>query len=150
MGVDVERRELDRPVEVGVPPERATDIHADHQRRAGRRGPFRGRTRHHAERYDQCRDASGHGPPPSTVWVLPVAKIGVLWSTWSSDRNGSVKCGLPLITTTRQLKPAAISWTTGSGSSSPRGCPSFLNHSGSALKALHGPPQKPRPPPGLG
>src|SRR5437667_2058435 len=150
MGVDVERRELDRPVEVGVPPERATDIHADHQRRAGRRGPFRGRTRHHAERYDQCRDASGHGPPPSTVWVLPVAKIGVLWSTWSSDRNGSVKCGLPMITTTRKLNPAATSWSTGSVSSSTRCCASFLNHSCSALSALIGPRQDSRSAAGLG
>src|SRR5437667_123353 len=113
MAVDVERRELDRPVETGIAPERAADIEADHQRRPGRVGPLRRRARYDAERQDQGRDATPHDAPPSTVWVLPVWKIGVLVSTWSSDRNGRLKCGLPMMTTTRKLNPLATNCSTG-------------------------------------
>src|SRR2546421_9847959 len=107
MAVDVERRELDRPVETGIAPERAADIEADHQRRPGRLGPLRRRARYDAERQDQGRDATPHDAPPSTVWVLPVGKSGVLVRTWSSDRHRSVKCGLPLMATTRKVEPRA-------------------------------------------
>src|SRR5207245_2263893 len=107
MIVDVERRELDRPVEAGVAAERAADVEADHERRPRSLGLFRRRARHRAQPQDQCGDATPHDAPPSTVWVLPVAKIGVLWSTWSSDRNGRLKCGLPMITTTKKLNPLA-------------------------------------------
>src|SRR5438034_5014017 len=139
--VDVQRRELDRPVEIGVAPERAADVQPDHERGPGRLGPLRRRARCHPEGEDQRRDATPHGAPPSTVWVLPVAKIGVLWSTWSSDRNGRLKCGLPMITTTRKLNPLATSCSTGKVSSSIRCWASFLNHSCSALSALIGPRQ---------
>src|SRR2546422_10331063 len=81
MAVDVERGELDRPAETGVAPERAADVQPDHERRPGRLGPLRRRARHDAQRERKCRDATPHDAPPSTVWVLPVAKIGVLWST---------------------------------------------------------------------
>src|SRR3989442_8976486 len=141
VAVDVERRKLDRPVETGVAPERAADVQADHQRRPGRLGALRGRARHHAQPQNQCRDATPHDAPPSTVWVLPVAKIGVLWSTWSSDRNGRLKCGLPMITTTKKLNPLATSCSTGKVSGSIRCWASFLNHSCSALSALIGPRQ---------
>src|SRR5437667_146233 len=135
MAVDVERRELDRPVETGIAPERAADIEADHQRRPGRLGPLRRRARYDAERQDQGRDATPHDAPPSTVWVLPVWKIGVLVSTWSSDRNGRLKCGLPMMTTTRKLNPLATNCSTGRVKSSIRCWASFLNHSCSALIA---------------
>src|SRR5947208_4617080 len=141
MAVDVERRELDRPAETGIAPERAADIEADHQRRPGRLGPLRRRARHDAERQNQCRDPMPHHAPPSTVLVLPVWKIGVLWSTWSSDRNGRLKCGLPMMTTTRKLNPLATSCSTGRVNSSIRCWASFLNHSCSALSALIGPRQ---------
>src|SRR3989440_3820589 len=36
MAVDVERRELDRPIETGIAPERAADVQPDHERRPGR------------------------------------------------------------------------------------------------------------------
>src|SRR5881398_3959641 len=133
MAVDVERRELDRPVETGIAPERAADIEADHQRRPGRLGPLRRRARHDAQR--KCRDATPHDAPPSTVLVLPLRKIGVLWSTWSSDRNGRLKCGLPMMTTTKKLNPPATSCSTGRVKSSMRCWASFLNHSCSALRA---------------
>src|SRR2546421_10016241 len=81
MAVDVERRELDRPVETGIAPERAADVQADHERRPGRLGLLRRRARRDAQRQDQWRDTMRHAAPPSTVWVLPVWKIGVLWST---------------------------------------------------------------------
>src|SRR6266540_313446 len=139
--VDVERRELDRSVETGVVTERAADVQADHERRPGRPSLLRRRARHDAERQRECRDATPHDAPPSTVWVLPVAKIGVLWSTWSSDRNGRLKCGLPMMTTTKKLNPLATSCSTGRVSSSIRCCASFLNHSCSALSALIGPRQ---------
>src|SRR5438046_473110 len=141
MAVDVERRELDRPVETGIAPERAADIEADHQRRPGRLGPLRRRARYDAERQDQGRDATPHDAPPSTVWVLPVWKIGVLVSTWSSDRNGRLKCGLPMMTTTRKLNPLATNCSTGRVKSSIRCWASYLNHSCSALSALIGPRQ---------
>src|SRR3989454_3288120 len=141
VAVDVERRKIDRPVETGVAPERAADVQTDHECRPGRLGPLRRRARDDAERQDQCRDATPHDAPPSTVWVLPVAKIGVLWSTWSSDRNGRLKCGLPMITTTKKLNPLATSCSTGKVSSSIRCWASFLNHSCSALNALIGPRQ---------
>src|SRR5882762_3019229 len=139
MTVDVERRKLDRPGEAGVAAERATDVEADHERRTRSLGLFRGRARHRAQPQDQCGDATHHDAPPSTVLVFPVWKIGVLWSTWSSDRNGRLKCGLPVITTTRKLNPLATSCSTGKVSSSIRCWASFLNHSCSALSALIGP-----------
>src|SRR3989442_4238633 len=120
--------ELDRPVETGVAPERAADVQTDHECRPGRLGPLRRRARHDAQRERECRDATPHDAPPSTVWVLPVAKIGVLWSTWSSDRNGRLKCGLPMITTTKKLNPLATSCSTGKVSSSIRCWASFLHH----------------------
>src|SRR2546430_10922064 len=121
--------------------ERAADIEADHQLRPGRLGPLRRRAREDAERQRQARDATPHDAPPSTVLVLPVWKIGVLWSTWSSDRNGRLKCGLPMMTTTRKLNPLATSCSTGRVSNSIRCWASFLNHSCSALSALIGPRQ---------
>src|SRR2546421_726007 len=141
MAVDVERRELDRPVETGSAPERAADVQPDHERRPGRLRLFRRRARYDAERQDECRYATPHQAPPSTVLVLPVWKIGVLCSTWSSDRNGRLKCGLPMMTTTRKLNPLATSCSTGRVSSSIRCWASFLNHSCSALSALIGPRQ---------
>src|SRR2546426_8732432 len=141
MAVDVERRELDRPTETGIAPERATDVEADHERRPRSLGLFRGRARHRAQPQDQCGDATPHDAPPSTVLVLPVWKIGVLWSTWSSDRNGKLKCGLPMMTTTRKLNPLATSCSTGRVKSSIKCWASFLNHSCSALSALIGPRQ---------
>src|SRR5207302_9472107 len=78
MAVDVERRELDRPVETGISPERATDIQPAHERRPGRLRLSRRRARCDAERQDQCRYATPHQAPPSTELVLPVWKIGVL------------------------------------------------------------------------
>src|SRR5947208_3708411 len=141
VAVDVERRELDRPIETGIAPERATDVEADHERRPRSLGLFRGRARHRAQPQDQCGDATPHDAPPSTVLVLPVWKIGVLWSTWSSDRNGKLKCGLPMMTTTRKLNPLATSCSTGRVKSSIKCWASFLNHSCSALSALIGPRQ---------
>src|SRR5213079_3671687 len=141
MAVDVERRELDRPVETGISPERAADIQPDHERRPGRLRLSRRRARCDAERQDQCRYATPHQAPPSTVLVLPVWKIGVLCSTWSSDRNGRLKCGLPMMTTTRKLNPLATNCSTGRVKSSIRCWASFLNHSCSALSALIGPRQ---------
>src|SRR5205823_12353180 len=113
MAVDVERRELDRPVETGIAPERAADIEADHRRRSGRLARLRRRAREYAERQRQASDATPHAAPPSTALVLPVWKIGVVWSTWSSDRNGRLKCGLPMMTTTMKLNPLATSCSTG-------------------------------------
>src|SRR2546430_1973861 len=141
MAVDVQCRELDRPLELGIRPERATDVEADHERRPRSLGLFRGRARHRAQPQDQCGDATPHDAPPSTVLVLPVWKIGVLWSTWSSDRNGKLKCGLPMMTTTRKLNPLATSCSTGRVKSSIKCWASFLNHSCSALRALIGPRQ---------
>src|SRR2546421_4532390 len=141
MAVDVERRELDRPIETGIAPERAADVQPDHERRPGRLRLLRRGARYDAERQDQCRYATPHDAPPSTVLVLPVWKIGVLWSTWSSDRNGRLKCGLPMMTTTRKLNPLATSCSTGRVSNSIRCWASFLNHSCSALRAVIGPRQ---------
>src|SRR2546421_6456073 len=115
MAVDVQCRELDRPVETGIAPERAADVEADHERRPRSLGLFRGRARHRAQPQDQCGDATPHDAPPSTVLVLPVWKIGVLWRTWSSDRNGKLKRGLPVMTTARKVKPPATRYSTGTG-----------------------------------
>src|SRR5207244_11526504 len=64
MAVDVERRELDRPVETGVAPERAADIQADHECRPGRLGTLRRGARCPPEGEHQRRGAAPPHPPP--------------------------------------------------------------------------------------
>src|SRR2546422_684615 len=83
-----------------------------------------------------------HAAPPGTT-CLPLAVIsGVLASTCSRLRNGSVKVGRPTITTTKKFTPAASSCSTGSEISSNTSLASFLNHSDSRFSASIGPFQK--------
>src|SRR5438046_9913147 len=94
MAVDVERRELDRPVETGIAPERAADIEADHQRRPGRLGPLRRRARYDAERQDQGRDATPHDAPPSTVRSEERRVGKECRDRWSPDRDKKKKADM--------------------------------------------------------
>src|SRR5690242_12433394 len=138
VAVDVNRRELDRATERRVVAERAADVEANDQSRAGRGSVLGWGTGEKTQAADQSRDSAPHTVRSSALLLLT---NGVLASTWSRDRNGSVKCGFPRIATTPKLKPAASSWSTGRVSNSTRCCASFLNHSCSAFSAWIGPRQ---------
>src|SRR4029077_19139508 len=145
VAVDVNRRELDRARERRVVAERAADVEANDQGRAGRGRVLGWGTGDKTHTADQSRDSAGHTVRSSALLVLT---NGVLASTWSRDRNGSVKCGFPRIATTPKLKPAASSWSTGRVSRSTRCWASFLNHSCSAFSAWMGPRQSSASAPG--
>src|ERR1700694_5090621 len=137
MGVNVERREAQRGVELAAFPERAGNVETHDERRARRRQVRLRRHRTQAEE-EQSRDGSLHRA------TSPLTRAGKCDAaiTSSIDLKGNVKWPRPVNTTKAKLSPAATTWSTGSDMSSNNSRDSLRNHSRSALSAAIGPRQK--------
>src|ERR1043166_6464853 len=134
--VDVQRRVAHRLVEIPALAERPGDVEPHDQRVSGGRRVRRRLTADEAEGQQPGCEAFHRASPRATS---PVTRAGKCVAAIKSsiDLNGSVKCGRPVKTTNRKLRPAATTCSTGSDTNTSRAMTAFSDFPAPAEHRLH-------------